>query len=59
MKKGEMDFYFQLEGRLKMKDILKDISDLSMSVMTTQGKRNVRIQHISNEKLGICWVRIK
>ena len=42
-----------------MKDILKDISDLSMSVMTTQGKRNVRIQHISNEKLGICWVRIK
>ena len=54
-----MDFYFQLEGRLKMKDILKDISDLSMSVMTTQGKRNVRIQHIPNEKLGICWVRIK
>ena len=59
LKKGEMDFYFQLEGRLKMKDILKDISDLSMSVMTTKGKRNVRIQHIPNEKLGICWVRIK
>lgn len=58
LKNGKSDFYFQLEGRLKIKDVVNDISDLAMKVLAKQGQRGIKIQHIPNEKLGICWVRI-
>ena len=58
LKRGNTDFYFQLDGKLKMNEVVKDIGDLAMKVLASQGQRGVRVQHISNDKLRVCWVRI-
>ena len=58
LKRGNTDFYFQLDGKLKMNEVVKDIGDLAMKVLASQGQRGVRVQHIPNDKLKVCWVRI-
>ena len=58
LKKRNTDFYLQLDGRLKIEDVVKDISDLAMKVLVSQGQRGVSVQHTPYEKVRTCWVKI-
>ena len=58
LRKGKKDFYLQLDGRLKLEDVVKDISDMAAKILSSRGSRGIRIQHSLNDKIRTCWVRV-
>jgi len=58
LKKGETDFYFRVDPKIKISTLSKEIGNLAAKELAEKGQRGIRIEQVPNETIGTCWIRI-
>lgn len=54
---GQTEFYFRLDGMF-MKMRMSELAGIVTRLIAGGNGKAVRVQQVSNEKVGTCWIRI-
>ncbi len=58
LNKGIREFYFRIDGKVKVSAIANEITNFVANALAEQGKQSIRVHQSPDDEMRTCWIKI-